>query len=272
MARWWGLGYGLVSTAALSALLLLLEFWIVGVYCWAQLDEREDPEKAEFCIVKPLHTQSKKAHKCELHAKRRRGPSDDAAPAEISFEFWNAKYIYDRTSGQFERLTYSVEGTPFAQHFKTAGIGSSPKAQEDGLERWGSNEFSFSKPEFLPLLVEHMLAPFFVFQLFCVGLWCLDEYWVSASRPPWLPPPWLPTHPMPSPSLSLSLSRQYYSLFTLVMLVLFECTVVKQRIRNLDTLQQMGHQPQTMWTCRGGRWEEIYEEDLLPGDIISISR
>ena len=64
---------------------------------------------------------------------------------------------------------------------------------------WGPNKIDIPIPKFLDIYKEHLVAPFFVFQIFCSALWLLDEYW-------------------------------YFSLFSLMMLFVFEGTVVMQRL------------------------------------------
>ena len=90
-ARFVGLLAGVGATVALGALVLLLEFWLVEFYCWARLDVRQDPSNAELCVVKPRHAQTRRAHKCKLTACEDSG--------EVSFSFWNARYVLDKKSG-----------------------------------------------------------------------------------------------------------------------------------------------------------------------------
>lgn len=64
----------------------------------------------------------------------------------------------------------------------------------------------------------------------------------------------------------------YYSLFTLVMLVAFESTVVWQRQRTMNEFRGMSIKPYDIWVYRFGKWTEIQSDKLLPGDLASVSR
>ncbi|KIH92655.1 cation-transporting ATPase 13A1 [Sporothrix brasiliensis 5110] len=160
-----------------------------------------------------------------------------------SFLFQKRRFLYSPETNSFATIAYEIDSDPkpqLGQFQRSKGIATS--AELDRLEQhYGSNTFDIPVPTFTELFREHAVAPFFVFQVFCVGLWMLDEYW-------------------------------YYSLFTLFMLVVFESTVVWQRQRTLNEFRSMSIKPYDMWVYRLGRWTEVLSDHLLPGDLVSVSR
>ncbi|KAJ5028306.1 MgtA, cation transport ATPase [Bipolaris maydis] len=110
----------------------------------------------------------------------------------------NRRFLYDADKGSFAPLAYALDTEPKPQlkTFQQAQGLTSPAEIERLQQHYGDNAFDIPVPTFTELFKEHAVAPFFVFQVFCVGLWMLDEYW-------------------------------YYSIFTLFMLVVFESTVFR---------------------------------------------
>ncbi|KAI9681590.1 MAG: hypothetical protein M1829_000787 [Trizodia sp. TS-e1964] len=161
----------------------------------------------------------------------------------ISFLFQKRRFLYNRHTNSFAPLAYAIDSEPkpsIASFQNSRGLTSAEEVER--LQHYyGENNFDIPVPSFSELFKEHAVAPFFVFQIFCVGLWMLDEYW-------------------------------YYSLFTLFMLVAFESTVVWQRQRTMNEFRGMSIKPYNLWVFRKAKWEETQSDKLLPGDLVSVNR
>ncbi|CAM9010855.1 unnamed protein product [Wickerhamomyces anomalus] len=159
--------------------------------------------------------------------------SRDKYPDEIqtSFVFQKRRFIYHHEDASFTPPRFVVDQEPKLSEFQQSkGI----SGDISKLERlYGKNTFDIPIPTFWELFKEHATAPFFVFQVFCVGLWLLDEFW-------------------------------YYSLFTLFMLVSFECTTVFQRqtINGLKSQLLIYYQVTLVSITRTG------DDSAIPCDLI----
>ncbi|KAK0266807.1 putative cation-transporting ATPase 1 [Friedmanniomyces endolithicus] len=160
-----------------------------------------------------------------------------------SFLFQKRRFLLDREKGVFAPLEFKMDEEPkpeVGMYQRSNGL--QKKSEVERIQQhYGPNTFDIPVPSFSELFKEHAVAPFFVFQVFCVGLWMLDEYW-------------------------------YYSLFTLFMLVVFESTVVWQRQRTLKEFRGMTIKPHEVYVYRENSWTEVMSDALLPGDLVSVGR
>ncbi|CAO3617333.1 unnamed protein product [Cunninghamella blakesleeana] len=226
----------LTSIIVLQAMIFLSGQWNVKIKARITCLKEKDIRKATKIMISPYRYQGNGTI-CDLH----HGEPNSVHPnGEISFTFQQKKYIWDEDKKQFRMILYPSDLNPPVSIFQsTAGLDK--KGIKEATDTYGTNKFEIPMPTFTELFKEHAVAPFFVFQIFCVGLWCLDEYW-------------------------------YYSLFTLFMLVVFECTVVFQRLKTIGEFRGMNQKPFTIYVKRENKWIQVQTDELLPGDVVSVVR
>jgi cation-transporting ATPase 13A1 len=224
------------SITTFQSLFWLMTHWNVNLKSAFTTTSASDVRSASLIKVQPV----KNAGAAEIVPLVR---DNVGGKPNLSFLFQKRRFLYNADKGSFAPLSYplDIEPKPQLKTFQqTQGLTSSAEI-ERLTQHYGDNAFDIPVPTFTELFKEHAVAPFFVFQIFCVGLWMLDEYW-------------------------------YYSLFTLFMLVAFESTVVWQRQRTLNEFRGMSIKPYEILVYRQKKWQEIMSDKLLPGDVVSAGR
>jgi len=255
----------------LHALVLLMQYWSVAFLVWINYREidADATELPEAMMELDLEEDEIKVAAWKKNAKKKKEDMMDRAisnfpsslptharivPAKgrhvlvpleyyptlgMTFEYHRRRYVYDPDSSEWSKIRC---GTNFGKDFLETWTGfDSDMHLVSGQIRYGPNAFSVKQPTFIELYKAQLLSPFTVFQIFCVILWMLDEYW-------------------------------QYSFFTLCMVLTFEGTVVFSRIKSLSALRGMGNQPRPVLVYRVGEWVSIETTELLPGDIMSLIR
>ncbi|KAL5146027.1 putative manganese-transporting ATPase PDR2 [Glycine soja] len=227
------------ALVSLHILVFLFTGWSVDFKCFAHYSKVKNIDQADSCKITPAKFSGAK-EVVPLHSRKSSAGSSSAVDLEENyFDFRKQCFVYSKEKGTFCKLSYPTKET-FGYYLKCSGHGSEAKVLA-ATEKWGRNVFDYPQPTFQKLMKEHCMEPFFVFQVFCVGLWCLDEYW-------------------------------YYSLFTLSMLFMFESTMAKSRLKTLTELRRVRVDSQILMVHRCGKWVKLSGTELLPGDVVSIGR
>uniref|UniRef100_T1P895 Haloacid dehalogenase-like hydrolase n=1 Tax=Musca domestica TaxID=7370 RepID=T1P895_MUSDO len=227
---------GLVSVAAIAfvhILTLLCCYWSVHVLAFLNCRKVKVPKAGVLAKVVPTANNGSSEFVAIKSAKY----EDDREV--FYFYFQKTKYIWDEDKATFRGIEFPVNEL-LSHYAKSRGL-ETDSSITLAEQTYGRNDMEMVVPEFFDLFIERATAPFFVFQIFSVGLWCLDEYW-------------------------------YYSLFTLFMLIVFECTLVQQQLRNMSEIRRMGNKPYTLNVYRYNKWKMLPSNHLLPGDLVSITR
>ena len=246
-------------------LVFLMQQWSRSIQCWVGYYSVSSIESATHVLAVPFE-HSGTAAICPILAKK--SPTDGTT--QYSFGYQRLVYRYfdklskssppsstaqstisipkstpkstpkpENLKNGFTRLEYPISNL-LATYQTTKGISSS--TYKVSQIYFGRNVIELPIPPFLELFAEHLLAPFFVFQVFCVALWMLDEYW-------------------------------YYALFTLGMLLMFESTVCYTRVISMKNLRGQARPLQPVYVYRDQQWSKqpIDSRTLVPGDIVSLT-
>jgi len=234
------------GVALLHVLSQLAQHWSIKVKVLLRYRAERVMQAGITLLVQPPEHQGK-AVLVDVHAfaqgKKASGPPSTPQQG-LFFVFQRQRYELEEGSDSIwsvVSLPYPVD-LPLGKYLTSTGLRAADAVDGPGTlrSRFGRNEFNVALPTLWDLYVEQLLGPVTQFQLFSALLWIMDEYWK-------------------------------YALFHAGMIFMFEGTTAFSRLRSLQTLRGMGHRARQVFALRSGLWVAVSSDELLPGDVISLS-
>ncbi|CAH1240758.1 ATP13A3 [Branchiostoma lanceolatum] len=154
------------------------------------------------------------------------------------FDHQRRRYIWDASTRCFTSLRGLDDTTPCSYFYQAAGMSREEQNRKHVL--YGENTIYIEVKSYFRLLIEEVLNPFYVFQIFSVILWSLNDYYVYAS--------------------------------CIVVISVISISVELYEIRKqAETLRDMVALEAEVSVWRGGdEYEDIPGQELVPGDVITI--
>ncbi|XP_078491913.1 polyamine-transporting ATPase 13A3 [Ciona intestinalis] len=173
------------------------------------------------------------------------GTETSSGSAVICFKHHSLKYIWNKTLATFIELGGLDKQATLEQIHQDSTNGLQPEDKDNRLKLFGPNVITVKIPAYLQLLLFEILNPFYVFQLFAVIFWVLDEYVIYASA----------IFVMSVISAVTSLIEVRRERFKLHQMVEFHNEM------KVQVLRQINEDPQVT---------EIWSKDLVPGDVLVV--
>eukprot|EP01052_Picozoa_sp_SAG31_P001199 SAG31_NODE_40_length_31360_cov_6.751575_7_plen_1122_part_00 len=201
---------------------------------WVHVVPHQHRGKAALCLV----TQSQRTGHLGFVFQNQK--YEYVPPADISaLQGDSAVFGGEDGSGAIRLIRCPVDN-PIVEYTRSKGLQNEDEAASR-LEHFGKNKLAITTPKFHEILMQQLIAPIAVFQIFCSLLWMLDMYW-------------------------------QYTVFTVMSIVMLESTSAFQRMKTLTQLNGMTSKPYQINVYRMGKWAVLTTEDLMPGDLISLKR
>ncbi|TYZ58634.1 hypothetical protein PybrP1_004613, partial [[Pythium] brassicae (nom. inval.)] len=161
----------------------------------------------------------------------------DASKHWVWFEFKKHRYVYDTDKGEYERyLSTTQEDLSDAKARVDSGLVETQRRSDI----FGTNVVDIDKPNVALLLFTKIVHPFYLFQVFSVAVWFVEDYVVYAAV-----------------VLGMSVVSLLWETF---------CEVA-----STWRLRKMVHSERQVYVVRGSDKKDIHEKELVPGDIVVLA-